>query len=250
MRVARHVGPVAVAAALATAATAAKARDLVVDLTQPVVAVTTGFVGSSLLLYGVSRDEHDIVVIVRGPQRDEVVRQKERVAGIWVNGRQMIFDQVPAFYTVASNRPLGEVLRSDARAAYHIGLDHLDIRPKREQADISGLDAFRQALVRNKQRQGLYGTATGQVLLLGNGLFRSRIQFPANVAIGTYGIDVYAVTNGEIAAFETTLLSVRKFGIEAEVYDFAHRHAMAYGVLAILIAVMAGWLGSALFRKR
>jgi hypothetical protein len=52
-----------------------------------------------------------------------------------------------------------------------------------------------------------------------------------------------------MVAFETTLLNVRKFGIEAAIYNFAHRHSLAYGFLAIIVAVLAGWTANAAFRK-
>jgi hypothetical protein len=49
---------------------------------------------------------------------------------------------------------------------------------------------------------------------------------------------------------KTTLLEVRKFGFEARVYDLAHRHSLAYGLLAILIAVVAGWFAGIVARER
>ncbi|MFM8800142.1 MAG: TIGR02186 family protein [Tagaea sp.] len=35
----------------------------------------------------------------------------------------------------------------------------------------------------------------------------------------------------------------------AEIYDFAHTPAAWYGILAVLIAVFAGWAAGAVFRK-
>jgi uncharacterized protein (TIGR02186 family) len=112
------------------------------------------------------------------------------------------------------------------------------------------LREFREALVRNKQREGLYAREVGNVIFLSPRLFRTAIVFPANTPVGTYGIEVYLIRNKDIASHHTTLLNVRKFGVEANLYDFAHQHAAAYGLLAILIAVMAGWLASVAFRQR
>jgi len=49
---------------------------------------------------------------------------------------------------------------------------------------------------------------------------------------------------------QTTLLNIRKFGVEASVYNFAHRYSLAYGILAVLIAVFAGWGANAIFARR
>ncbi len=227
----------------------AAAKELVVDLSKSVVAITTGFVGSDLLLFGTIEGEGDLIVIVRGPQHDEIVRRKGRVAGIWVNRDEVVFDQVPAFYAIASNRPIDEFLSPEVRDEYQIGAAHLEITPRQAILTAGEVNEFRNALIRNKQRQGLYSPRQGNVIFLSDRLFRTQLSFPANVTTGTYGVDVYLVRNGQVAGVETTLLTVRKFGLEAGIYDFAHRHAMAYGVLAILVAAMAGWLAGIIFRK-
>lgn len=229
------------------------ARELVVDLSEPVVRVTTGFTGSKLLLYGHAAGPGDVIVVVRGPQADKTVRKKERIVGIWANRGAMTFNAVPGFYTISSNKPIAEILGGEQRAYHQIGTDYLPLAAEEESLDPGPsrreVIAYREALIRNMERDGLFSTQTGNLLFLGNGLFRTRIAFPANVPIGTYGIDVYLVRDNEVVAFETTLLSVRKFGLEAEIYDLAQRHSLAYGVLAILIAAGAGWIASAAFRK-
>ncbi len=243
-------GLVAAAWAWAAAlALPAAAEDLVVDLSAPVVAITTGFTGADLLLFGVVAGSGDVIVVVRGPARDETVRRKKRIVGVWVNRDQIAFEQVPSFYVVASNRPLNDFITPELRLDNQIGVSSLELKPKDKSLDPIEVARFRDALVRGKQKLGLYGQRPGNVTFLGNRLFRTTINFPANVATGTYGIDVYLVRDNKIVSWKTTLMTVRKFGFEAGVFDFAHRHALAYGVLAILIAAMAGWLASAVFRR-
>ena len=77
--------------ALAAANAPAGAQDLVVDLSDPVVAVTTGFAGARLVLFGATEGRGDLIVIVRGPSQNAVVRRKEKVAGVWVNRAQFVF---------------------------------------------------------------------------------------------------------------------------------------------------------------
>ncbi|HAD85967.1 MAG TPA: hypothetical protein DCG48_01265, partial [Rhodospirillaceae bacterium] len=42
----------------------AQARDITIDLTDPIVSITTGFTGTDLLLYGAVREPGDLVVVV------------------------------------------------------------------------------------------------------------------------------------------------------------------------------------------
>ncbi|HEB79005.1 MAG TPA: hypothetical protein ENI79_00830, partial [Rhodospirillales bacterium] len=134
-------------------------------------------------------------------------------------------------------------------STYQIGIDYLDLNLSEEYRAASGAENLRRALIRNKQKQGLYGRKPGDVIFLGNRLFRSQLIFPANVAVGSYGVDVFLVRDGAVTSVETTLLTVRKFGFEASVFNFAHRNSLAYGIFAVLIAAFAGWLAGAIFRK-
>ncbi|MEE8394200.1 MAG: TIGR02186 family protein [Rhodospirillales bacterium] len=235
--------------AFSTQAQAQANKELVVDLSKSVVAITTGFVGSDLLLFGTMEGEGDVIVVIRGPLRNQIVRRKERIAGIWVNSDEMLFDQVPDFYTLASNRPVDDFMVPETRDLHQIGAAYLRMPPRETNLSAGEVNDYHNALIRNKQRQGLYSRKQGDVIFLSNRLFRTQVHFPANVSVGTYGVDVHLVRNGEIASTVTTLLSVRKFGLEAAIFDFAHRHSMAYGILAILIAAVAGWLASVAFRK-
>ncbi len=62
------------------------ARPVVADLSNHLVAITTGFSGTHMLAFGATDDRKgNIVMVVRGPQETHVVREKTRLAGIWMN---------------------------------------------------------------------------------------------------------------------------------------------------------------------
>ncbi len=227
----------------------AHASEISVDLADPVVQITAGFSGTDLLLFGVAPGDGDIVIVVRGPIHDQTVRKKDRVLGVWVNKDEITLEDVPAFYAMASNRSLDEFLPGGIANIHQIGLENLQFHPKDKSQITGDWDHFRHALLRNKQRQGLYTWDPQPLIFKGNRLFRTNIRFPANVSVGTFGIETYLIRKGELADSHTTILHVRKFGIEASVYDFAHRHSFAYGILAVLIACFAGWAANAAFRK-
>src|SRR5205809_8133905 len=97
-------------AALACTGGPARADGVVADLTTHLIAITTGFTGASVVLFGATDGPADVVVAVRGPDREMAVRRKDRVAGIWVNTQEMTFANVPSFYAVAASRPIGEIM--------------------------------------------------------------------------------------------------------------------------------------------
>jgi uncharacterized protein (TIGR02186 family) len=241
------LGALAVGAlAVGAAARPAHAQALVADLTSHLIAITTGFTGTDVVLFGAIEGDGDVVVVVRGPETPVEVRRKERTLGIWFNRSDMTFIDVPSFYSIASTRPIEQVARPDVLERNHIGLDHLTLEP----ADPTDqVDVFRKALVRNKQREGLFPTATGTVTFVGSRLFRTTVSFPSNVPTGSYQVSVFLMRNGQVQGAQTTPLLVSQLGLSAEMVDFAYRRSLAYGIVAVVIAVMAGWLGSVAFRR-
>ena len=233
--------------ALCLTPTAARAQ-LVADLSEHLIAITTGFVGTDVLLFGAIEGAGDVVVVVRGPLRSETVRRKTRIAGIWMNEREMVLNNVPSFYVVASSKPLTEILSPVVRMRHEIGFDVLQFPPKRA-APPSEVEEFRRALIRTKQREELYLEETGKVSFLGSRLFRTRINFPSNVPTGTYTADVFLVRDGNVVSAQSTPLVVDKVGFGAELFDFAHQRPALYGILAIVVALTAGWLAGVAFRR-
>ena len=257
MRV-RHVPVLAplflmVAVLLTGSGPARAVEPLVADLSSHLVALTPGFVGTDGLLFGAIEEVAgkagtDVVVVVRGPHRTETVRRKARTGGIWINSGRATIGEAPSFYRVASTRPLDEVASAAILDRHQIGLDHLTLDV--ESTD-SGADAaaYRASLVRLKQRQGLYGDKVQEISMLSQRLFRTDMHFPANVPVGTYMVEVYLLANGQVISAQTTPLVVSKVGIGADITDFAHQQAAAYGIIAVLLAVAAGWAAAIAFKK-
>lgn len=244
------IGPLAVVLALlaGTPARGQEVQPLVADLSKHLVAITTGFVGADVLLFGAVDGPGDVVVVVRGPPRPEVVRRKERVGGIWVNTGRADLTAVPAYYRVAATRPLPDLATPAVLERHRIGLEHLDLEP--ELADRgAGPAEYRQALIHLKQARGLWAAEAQEVAALGNRLFRTELHFPANVPTGTYSVEVYLLRDGQVVSAQTTPLIVSKIGLGAELYHFAHEHGAAYGIMAIALAGAAGWLAATAFRK-
>ncbi|MBV9523885.1 MAG: TIGR02186 family protein [Alphaproteobacteria bacterium] len=243
------VGAIALLLAMAgIGAAPAAGEPLVADLTSHLIGITSGFTGASVVLFGATDGPGDVVVVVRGPERDITVRRKRRVAGIWVNAKEETFAAVPSFYTVASSRPLEAITTPTVLAFHQLGVDNL--RLARAQGALREEDLpFRAALIEDEQRDNLFNKSVGKVDFLGDRLFRATIGFPSNVPTGTYLVQVFLIRNKGIVAGQTTPLVVSKIGLDAAVYDFADRGSALYGVVAVFTAMMAGWLASLPFRN-
>jgi uncharacterized protein (TIGR02186 family) len=221
---------------------------LVAALSNHLVAITTGFSGTDVLLFGAIDGPGDVVVVVRGPEGVATVHRKGRTFGIWVNEADMAFANVPGFWAIASSRPLQTLVPEGIADFHQLGLQYLQLMPL-EKSSERRIREFRAALIRNKERAGLYNDTPGDITFLGNRLFRTDLWIPANAPIGTYTVSVYLIQDNDVVSAETTPLVVGKVGFEARVFDFAHRQSLGYGILAVLIAAMAGWTANLVFRK-
>lgn len=230
------------------ATTKAHSEPLIADLSDHLVAITTGFTGTELLLFGSIEEDGDVIVVVHGPPRDVTVRRKERVAGIWMNRDSMVFEEAPSFYYVAMTEGATEGLPLPVLHRHQIGAQNVRMIPPKD-ATPSEVENFRSSLIRNQQAHGLYATVPGTIQRRGQRLFRTTVNFPANVPIGTYVIETLLARNGEIQSGQTTPLFVSKVGAGAQIFRIANAFPGLHGVMAIIVAMAAGFAANWIFRK-
>jgi uncharacterized protein (TIGR02186 family) len=245
------IAPVAIGLWLSMVPSRPAPAEFVYDLSSRLIAITTAFAGTQVLLYGAAQASGGaIAVVVRGPTRDTTVRRKSRVGPIWLNTSSLEFRAVPSFYAVAASAPLQELAGPGTLARHELGAERLRLTPiDAEGVDANEVEAFRTALIRTRQRNGLFSAAPGTVSFLGDTLFRTRIVFPANVPPGDYQVEVLQLSDGEVTGAQTSTLEIAKMGIEADLYDFSLHRPALYALASILLAVTAGWAANALFRR-
>ena len=243
---------VVLAAAIASLAAPAAAKGIVADIDDHLVEITTDFAGQDILVFGAIDGPGDVILVMRGPAGRVAVHQKERFAGIWVNAESIEFDDVPSLYGVASSRPLFEILPNEILDRYQLGVGRLRFETPDE--EVYGVGSFRIALVQQKRKQGLYADRVGRVTFIGETLFRANLHLPSNVPTGTFLIDVYLVREGRIVDAQNMPLIISKVGFGADIYKYANSRSIAqrfgYGVAAVLVALLTGWLAHLAFRKR
>jgi len=230
---------------------AGAAEGLVSGVSQDIIQITSNYTGSDIVVFGdiegqQSAAGRDIVVVVRGPDTDIVVRRRDRVAGIWINHDAANFSGMPGYYYLASTRPLPAIAGASALAPYGIGLQNLQPDVVHSHHDY---EPFRQAALRYLGREKLYAEAPGGVEFLSDTLFRAHVPLPASVARGQYNVEVFLFRGGVIESAQSTPLFIDQTGLERRLYNFARESPLSYGLAAVLMAVIMGWLSSVIFRR-
>lgn len=232
------------------------ARDpiLVPEISQHEVEVRQGFRGADLLLFGAiltpegtrAGQDYDIVVVLKGPTRSIVLREKQRIAGIWINAESTEFRSAPTFYAVASSKPIRRIVDDKTAAIYELGLPWLQLSPIGSY-DPEDQARFSAGLVDLMRRDGLYAEDNHGVTVNEQVLYQARITLPSNVQTGTYTAETFAITRGRVVASAISRVEVQKQGFERFVELFAQNSGFLYGLIAVAISVAMGFLAGRLF---
>lgn len=226
-----------------TEAARAEFKALTVDLAEDHVDITTGFDGARLVLFGTKKSANgDVAVIVRGPSKNMVVRKKNAVLGAWMNTEFVAFDDVPGFYDFSVSDNISKRVDMNVLKEAGVGKAALVFAPEEtEGMPPERLATFQQALVRNKQSQHLFAVQPKKVKHLNDHFFRTELYLPANVPKGEYTVETLVFVNNRIAERHETTLMVGQVGASATVFMFSKTNGLAYGLICVLIAVLAGW---------
>ena len=234
------------------------APTLVPDVSQRDIEIVYSFTGADLLLFGAilypggripdGERPADIVVVVKGPTQSVLMREKEKVAGIWVNAQSARYRSAPSFYAIASSRPIGQIVDDRTRAIYELGLDSLQLSPVSTSApDVQA--RFTRGLVDLKARAGLYVEAPRAVEISESVLYRARITIPARVPVGRFTAETFLIRDGRVVAAAVRDIDIRKSGFERFVARAADRDSWLYGLVAVSLSVSLGWLAGWVARR-
>lgn len=229
-----------------------QAEQIVLGLSRDEVAITATFDGSDVFVYGAVKREDAIpdgdlhvIMTLSGPLEPITVRRKDRILGIWANAEAVEIDAAPSFYAVATSGPLAETLSATEDLRHSISIPRA-IRSVG--AEVEDSVSFTEALIRIRERAGLYQVLEGAVDVEESTLFRGQITLPAALTEGQYQGRIFLTRGGEVVDEYQTEIAVYKAGLERWLYDTAQNQPLFYGLMSLAIAIAAGWLASAAFR--
>ena len=244
-------------ACAATLLIAADKPVLVPDISARQVQIRYSFTGAQLLLFGAvvypggrpPDRQVDIAVVLRGPVQPILVREKMKIAGIWMNADSNRFRSAPSFYAVASSRPIADLLDERTAAIYELGLHNLQLSPgggalpEKEQR-------FEAGLLDLRSRQSLYQENPHGVEITGGVLYRAVITIPSQVPVGTYTAETFLIDRHKVIAAATRDIEINKSGFERYVALAARRHRFLYGLTCVALSLGLGWAAATAFRRR
>jgi uncharacterized protein (TIGR02186 family) len=227
-----------------------------IGLSTDTIGIGAEFSGAEITIFGAltgadpliqRQGRYDIVVVLEGPEMPLILYRKSRVLGMWMNTDSQRFDQVPLSYIASSTRKIQDITDKKTFKQLSLGIEALAFESNRYQAlrDTEFSNAFK-ALSR---KSGRYSEAAGTVEFISPNLFRATLELPANVPVGKHKARAFLFRNGTFIKESSTGLQIEKAGFEQSLVTFSHTNSLLYGLGAIAIAMLIGWLGRVVFRK-
>lgn len=233
------------------------------DVSTRSVSITSSFTGTEIIVFGTVENSrqpsaeagtYDVVVVVEGTPSPVVVRRKGRVAGLWLNTKQVRFASFPSYYAIASTRPIEDFAEGTVLTDNQIGFEHVRMTPagtgRMTPTDPKEIYEFRDAVVRLKKRDHLYQTSDFGVTFIGRSLFRATITLPPNIPVGPLVARVYLIKDGKVLSHYTSTVTMQREGIERYLHDRANKRPVLYGILTVLMAASAGIAAAMVFGRR
>ena len=219
------------------------------DISEDNIKIETNFTGKEVIIFGILNDGQETIMTIKGPQKNAVIQKKERILGFWFNTKQITYNEIPSVFFIASSKNIEDILPASTIIKEELSFNYL-LENKTSQrnfiSDVS-LDNWKDNFVRINKNKNLFKKYN--VEKIDNKLFQTRIFFPAKSIPGEYKVNVYQIKNNLILNNKEKIITLKKSGIGSQIYNFAHKNAAAYGLFAIIFAVLSGFLAATLFRR-
>jgi len=219
---------------------AAQAAEVEFRMAPSSITINTFYNGTSLNVEGAVPVGADVVLRFSGAPEAVAMKEKGKALGLlWMNMNTLHFTGVPKVFLVESSVPLKDL----GAVGDTLGLGGLTDKIGIEPATADRAMLLPE-LVKLKKSEGLYREAAG-ALTPGdkNGslqAFSAKLPVPSRLSPGSYTVEVFAVKDGLIVGQSSQPMEVQMVGIPAFLADLAFNHALWYGVLASIIAIIAG----------
>src|SRR6185503_13172749 len=159
----------------------------------------------------------DVAVVLRGPVQPILVREKQKIAGIWMNADSSRFRSAPSFYAVASSRPISDLVDERTASIYELGVHNLQLSPGGESLPEKDR-RFEAGLLDLRSRAGLYSEYPHGVQVTDGLLYRAVITIPSQVPVGTYTAETFLIDGGHVVAAATRDIEIDQSGFERSVW--------------------------------
>jgi len=231
---------------LLTHANSASARSIISGISTNEINIDTSFNGTDILLFGAKGDAGNIVVAVRGPKKNFLVTKKQKLLGIWYNGKRIKFKESFSYYSLFSTFNDDKVT-NQLLSELELGTNNLKFMASDNNFSEDQKNEFQLQLINKLEKDNLYSSGANKIEFLDETLFKVMLHFPKNIARGVYTVEIYLINENDLVSFQSIPIYVNQIGVSATISDQSRQQPLLYGLLSVIMALIIGWLANYLF---
>jgi len=210
--------------------------------------IGTFYSGGVVTISGTVSSGQDVIIEITGPAADNQFDIKGKVGPFWMNQDQAEMDGAPAMYVLLL--PGGPEWEQKA-SAQGLGLENLKSKVRIQSTSMPADDLF-DLFLKLKKDQGLYVEEENGVTYAtagdGSRRFSAVYRFPRSTSAGIYRISANTIADGVKTRVRTAAFTVDEVGFIHLVDSLATNRRLAYGILAVVIALFTGAVMGLLFK--
>lgn len=210
--------------------------------------------GSTVSVSGMSDPGMDIVVKIASPEGTQTLMRKDKVAGfLWMNVDKLHFENIPGVYLLRSTAKVDDILDVAQMTENSIGYMALEENAELEaEKGVTEHHKWFGEFFGYKEKDKVYAVSSGDVdVSSSDGMqsYHTVFPWPYQAAPGAYDVSVYAVMDGKVVEQAQSEINVEQVGVVKMLAVMAKEKGGMYGVLAIIIALAAGFGVGMVFGK-
>lgn len=228
----------------------ARAAEPVLTISPAVVQIGAFFNGQTVTVSGTIPAGTQAVLEVMGSSAEEHLMRKGRRAGMWMNVGEIKVQDAPSLYLVMSTaKELLTAAPPTATWGYRALEKRLVFSGKIEPAE---RQEFLKQFLELKESEQIYASRPGAIQLKAAGGDASAVAasfpLPSNTRPGAYKVCLSVIQDGRVVSHNCADLTVALVGFPAWLAGLAYQHGVAYGVLAVVIAIVTGFAMGFIFK--
>jgi len=191
-----------------------------------------------------------VVEILGATHEDHLLRQGRR-GGLWMSVGEVTVQGAPSVYLLLSTSNVAAHSDSGTQWGYEaLGkkIKFLGSIPH------DGAGALFEQFVRLKESESLYGLFPASLKAVrtsnGRATIEGQLMLPSNIAPGNYRIVLSVLNSGKLLEQRSVELPITMRGLPAFLASLAHKHAVLYGLVAVVIAIVTGFVMGFIFKGK
>jgi hypothetical protein len=228
----------------------ARADAPALTLSPATVSIGAFFNGQTVTATGAIPAGAQAVLEVIGTSADEHLMRKGRRGPLWMNVGEITVGNAPSLYLVMSSaKELLIAAPPTATWGYQALKQRITFSGKIEPAE---REKFMGQFLELKESEHIYASRPGALKLAaaagGEIQVTASFSLPTNTKPGTYKVCLSVIADGKVVSHPCADLTVAMVGFPALLASRAYQHGLAYGVLAVVIAIVTGFAMGFLFK--